>query len=83
MKPILNLILILLTCLSVQSLHAAESSKGASLFTDGIAEEEFLSPDVAFKLDVVQADANSLRASFKIVPGYYLYKQRISFSWRY
>ena len=63
----------------MQSLHAAESNKGASLFTDGIAEEEFLSPDVAFKLDVVQADANNLSAKFKIEPGYYLYKQRISF----
>ena len=79
MKPILNLIFILLTSLSLQSLHAAESSKGASLFTDGIAEEEFLSPDVAFKLEVVQADANNLSAKFKIEPGYYLYKQRISF----
>ncbi len=80
MKPILNFIFILLTCVCVQSLHAAESSKGANLFTDGIAEEEFLSPDVAFKLDITQADANNLSAKFKIEPGYYLYKERIKFT---
>ena len=50
----------------MQSLHAAESSKGASLFTDGVQEDEFLSPDVAFKLDIVQADANNLNAKFNI-----------------
>ena len=80
MKPILNLILILLlTSISMPTLHAAESSKGASLFTDTVEEEEFLSPDVAFKLDIVQQDASSLSASFKIEPGYYLYKDRIKF----
>ena len=79
MKPILNLIFILLTCACMQMLHAAESSKGANLFTDTIQEEEFLSPDVAFKLDITQADANNLNAKFKIEPGYYLYKQRIQF----
>ncbi len=63
----------------MQTLHAAESSKGASLFTDSIEEEEFLSPDDAFKLDIVQKDANSLSANFKIQPGYYLYKERIKF----
>jgi thioredoxin:protein disulfide reductase len=80
MTRILNLfIFTLLTSLSLQSLHAGESSKGASLFTDGVQEEEFLSPDVAFKLEVVQKDANNITANFKIVPGYYLYKQRITF----
>lgn len=78
MKPILNLIFVLLTCVGVQSLHAAESSKGASLFTDTV-EEEFLSPDVAFKLDITQKNASSLSANFKIESGYYLYKERIKF----
>jgi thioredoxin:protein disulfide reductase len=80
MTRILNLfIFIIMTSLSLQSLHAAESSKGANLFTDGIAEDEFLSPDVAFKLDITQKDANNLTAKFNIEPGYYLYKQRITF----
>ncbi len=63
----------------MQTLHAAESSQGASLFTESIEEEEFLSPDVAFKLDIVQKDASSLSANFKIEPGYYLYRERIKF----
>jgi thioredoxin:protein disulfide reductase len=80
LKRIISIIVIsLLTTFSLQSLHAGETSSGASLFTDGAEEEEFLSPDVAFKLDVTQKDANNLTASFKVVPGYYLYKQRIQF----
>ena len=79
MKPILNLFFILLTSISMQSLHAAESSNSAEVFTDSIAEEEFLSPEVAFKLEITQKDANNLSANFKIVPGYYLYKERVSF----
>ncbi len=81
MKYWLNLILFsLLTTFSVQLLQAGETSSNAvkSLFTDS-AEEEFLPPDVAFKLDLVAVDANNVSANFKIVPGYYLYKQRIKF----
>ena len=82
MKYCLNLILFsLLTTLSVQLLQAGETSSnaGKSLFTDGAEEEEFLPPGVAFKLDLAALDANNVSANFKIVPGYYLYKQRIKF----
>jgi thiol:disulfide interchange protein DsbD len=80
MKPILNLIFIfLLTSVGMQTLHAADYSKGASLFSDSAEEQEFLSPDIAFKLNIKQKDATSLNANFKIEPGYYLYKQRIQF----
>jgi thioredoxin:protein disulfide reductase len=69
-----------LTTLSAQWLHAGESSSsGKNLFTESAQEEEFLSPDAAFKLDITQKDANNITANFKIVSGYYLYKQRISF----
>jgi thioredoxin:protein disulfide reductase len=69
-----------LTTLSAQWLHAGESSSsGKNLFTESVQEEEFLSPDAAFKLDITQKDANNITANFKIVSGYYLYKQRISF----
>ena len=80
MKRFISLIVILLlTTFSLQSLHAGETSSGIkSLFTED-AEEEFLSPDVAFKLDLNAKDANNVTAYFKIVPGYYLYKQRIKF----
>ena len=82
MKYWLNLILFsLLTTFSVQLLQAGETSSnaGKNLFTDSAEEEEFLPPDVAFKLDLAALDANNVSANFKIVPGYYLYKQRIKF----
>jgi thioredoxin:protein disulfide reductase len=69
---------ILWTIFSSQWLHAAEPSSKLD-FTDGAKEEEFLSPDVAFKLDLSAKDANHLSANFKVVPGYYLYKSRIKF----
>ena len=80
MKRIISIIVILLlTMFSLQSLHAAESSSASkNLFTED-AEEEFLSPDVAFKLDLNAKDASNVTAYFKVVPGYYLYKQRIKF----
>ena len=81
MKFILNIILIsLLTCFGVLSLHAGETGKGVSLFTDEVNENEFLSPDVAFKLDLTAKDANNLIAKFSIEPGYYLYRERIKFT---
>jgi thiol:disulfide interchange protein DsbD len=80
MKHILNLfICIILTSSHLQTLHAEDSSKGVGLFTEEITEQEFLSPDVAFKLEVIQKDAQHLSANFKVEPGYYLYKERISF----
>ena len=82
MKHCLNLILFsLLTTFSVQLLHAGETSSntGKNLFTDSAEEEEFLPPDVAFKLDLVALDASNLSANFKVVPGYYVYKQSVKF----
>jgi thioredoxin:protein disulfide reductase len=80
LKRIFSIIVVCLwTTLTALSSQAGESSKGASLFTDDAQEEEFLPPDVAFKLDIVAKDASNLTANFKIVSGYYLYKQRITF----
>ncbi len=57
-----------------------------SLFTEpatstqaAIAEDDFLPPDQAFMLDVTQNDQN-LTATFSVVDGYYLYKERIKLS---
>ncbi|MFT7228829.1 MAG: thiol:disulfide interchange protein DsbD [Methylophilaceae bacterium] len=49
-----------------------------SAFTDG-ADDTFLHPDEAFKLDIVAKDSKTLEAVFTIEPGYYLYKDRIKF----
>lgn len=54
------------------------SSITKSLFSDNAAEEEFLSPDAAFGLEIHQENGQ-INANFKVAPGYYLYKQRIKF----
>jgi thioredoxin:protein disulfide reductase len=71
-------VFILLTILNSQWLYAGESN-GKLVFTEGPQEEEFLSPDVAFQLDLMAKDATHLTANFKVVPGYYLYKSRVKF----
>ncbi len=81
LKHLLNIIVItFMTTLMLPLLHAGESSSiGKNAFIEEIQEDEFLAPDVAFKLNLTALDAQSLNANFKIVPGYYLYKQRIKF----
>ncbi|MGB7649683.1 MAG: protein-disulfide reductase DsbD [Gallionella sp.] len=39
----------------------------------------FLPPDQAFQLNINAVDARTLQANFSITPGYYLYRERISF----
>ena len=75
-------IIILLSSFLLFSLNAFAddaSSSGKTVFAES-AEPEFLSPDVAFKLEVNAKDANHLIANFTVVPSYYLYKERIKFS---
>lgn len=40
----------------------------------------FLPPDQAFALEVLVRDSHTLQANFKITPGYYLYRDKISFT---
>ncbi len=63
------------------SMAGNASSTFKSLFTNQPAEDEFLSPDAAFGLDISQdaKDMHQINASFKVAPGYYLYKERIKF----
>jgi thioredoxin:protein disulfide reductase len=75
-----NIVLLLVATFCTPLFYAAENaSTSAGLFTDNAKEEEFLSPDEAFKLNINAIDAQNLTASFKVVPGYYLYKNRIQF----
>jgi len=72
-------LLILFTIFTAQLSHAGNASSFTkNLFSNDTAEDEFLSPDAAFALDIVQADGQ-INADFKIAPGYYLYKERIKF----
>ncbi|MDI1298439.1 protein-disulfide reductase DsbD [Methylotenera sp.] len=61
--------------------YAAENK--FSSFTNSLietnSEETFLSPEAAFQLDLTAKDAQSIQANFTVVPGYYLYKERIKF----
>ncbi len=60
--------------------NAAETPQGSlsSLLNDNDSET-FLPPDVAFKLKLNALDATTIQAAFTIVPGHYLYRQRIKF----
>jgi thioredoxin:protein disulfide reductase len=62
----------------IQAENASTSSK-STLF-DRVEEDDFLSPDQAFQLDIVPQTAELATANFKVATGYYLYKQRLKFS---
>lgn len=49
-----------------------------NLFTDESAEDEFLSPDVAFGVSIKQ-DGQTVHANFTVAPNYYIYKTRTKF----
>ena len=44
------------------------------------AKPSFLPPDQAFVLDIQVRDAHTLQANFNVAPGYYLYRNKISFT---
>ncbi|HEX5337296.1 MAG TPA: protein-disulfide reductase DsbD [Gallionella sp.] len=46
----------------------------------GSKQPSFLPPDQAFALQVTVRDAHTLQVNFNITPGYYLYRDKISFS---
>src|SRR5574340_2638 len=69
-------VLLLLLCI------VAPASNAAGLLDrlGGTRQPVFLPPDQAFALDVRVRDAHTLQANFTITPGYYLYRDKISFS---
>ena len=44
------------------------------------AAEEFLDPEIAFKLSARTSGERSVEVSFEVVPGYYLYREQFKFS---
>lgn len=44
------------------------------------ADEDFLDPEVAFKLSARAVDARTVEVTYTIAPGYYLYRERLDFS---
>ena len=49
-------------------------------FMPARAADDFLDPDQAFQLSVRVLDAKRLELSYKVAPGYYLYRERFKFS---
>jgi thiol:disulfide interchange protein DsbD len=49
-------------------------------FMPARAADEFLDPDQAFQLSVRVLDAKRLELSYKVAPGYYLYRERFKFA---
>lgn len=43
------------------------------------AEEDYLPPDVAFKMSAAMVDAKTVAVNFAIADGYYLYRERFAF----
>jgi thiol:disulfide interchange protein DsbD len=57
-----------------------EKSSIADIFDEKRGQDDFLSPDQAFKLLVHAQDDQTLIADFEVAPGHYLYQSRISFT---
>jgi thiol:disulfide interchange protein DsbD len=80
LKRFSAILFIVVTMLAMPLSYAAKSSSFTdSLFNRDKADEEFLSPDLAFGLDIVRIN-NQINANFRVADGYYLYKQRIKFT---
>ncbi len=71
--------LLLLSLNALTPLHAAGNSSSTSTVSLFDQEDAVLSPDQAFKLDVIAKDNTTLEASFTVAPGHYLYRERIKF----
>ncbi|MBM3351536.1 MAG: protein-disulfide reductase DsbD [Betaproteobacteria bacterium] len=72
-------LLLLLTLISPASLAGNSSAPLKEFFANSSGEDEFLSPDAAFGVDI-HAEGKQIKADFRIAPGYYLYKDRIKFA---
>lgn len=73
---LIGLLLISLSATAPALTAENSSSSKTSLFD---SEDQVLSPDQAFKLEVNAQDKTTLQASFTIAPGHYLYRDRIKF----
>ena len=86
LKYLLNILLTLVSLALMLSfsakIHAGEANKSATvnaLFASN-SQDQFLTPDEAFKLNLTRLDAENIQANFTIAPGHYLYRERVKFS---
>jgi len=70
--------------IKLSSIRAALASfvllLGLLPFMSAHAADEFLDPDQAFQLSVRVLDAKRLELSYRVAPGYYLYRERFKFT---
>lgn len=71
--------LLLLLCLAAPASNA-EGFLDRLTNLSGNKQPDFLPPDKAFGLDVIVRDAHTLQANFNVTPGYYLYRDKITFT---
>ena len=71
--------LLLLLCFVTPASNAEGFLDRLSNLT-GSKQPDFLPPDKAFQLDVIARDAYTLQAGFSVTPGYYLYRDKITFT---
>jgi thiol:disulfide interchange protein DsbD len=76
---IMRLALLLLLCFVAPASNAEGFLDRLSGLT-GSKQPSFLPPDKAFGLDVSARDAHILQANFNVTPGYYLYRDKITFA---
>jgi len=69
--------MLLLLCLTAPAANATGFLDSLPGF--GGKQPVFLPPDQAFSLEVIARDAHTLQANFIITPGYYLYRDKVSF----
>jgi thiol:disulfide interchange protein DsbD len=80
LKTFYRFFFILMLAITAATSHAGTSSSLTdSLFNREQADEEFLSPGLAFSLEMTRKQ-QEIVADFKVAPGYYLYKKRIQFA---
>jgi thiol:disulfide interchange protein DsbD len=75
----MRFVLMLLICFISSGVHAGNLLDTLPAF-GGKQQAVFLPPDQAFSLEVLVRDKNTLQANFNITPGYYLYRNKVSFT---
>ena len=79
-QSLASLMMVFILCfLNNTYANDANKSSSSNSFIEDSGSEIFLSPDVAFKLDLSALDANNIKAMLTVAPGYYLYNKRLKF----
>ncbi len=75
----MRFVLLLLLCFMTQATNADGLLERLPSL-GGSKQPSFLPPDQAFGLQVMVRNAHTLQANFNVTPGYYLYRNKISFA---